>query len=228
MGKVTPPAVGIIDRLNDILNEVLAYIVVEQPELAARVHKDMIVVEGKLLVGPTGAWFDVYDVLLVFLPGFPNVEPLVWEVASRVPRTADRHVFPKDGNCCLGVWEEWLICAPSHTVADFMSSPLQSYFESQTYFEMHADWPYGQRSHGIQGVVEAFADVLGVAPRLDLVRDHLAVLAREHHKGHHVCPCGSGRRLRKCHLEQVRAMAGRVSPNMARRMLEGLPKDQPS
>ena len=129
MGKVTP-AVGIVDRLSDLLKEVLAYIEVEQPELTARVHRDMIVAEGKLLVGPTGAWFDVYDVLLVFLKDFPNVEPLVWEVASRMPRTADRHVFPKDGNCCLGVWEVWVICAPSHALADFMRGPLQSYFES--------------------------------------------------------------------------------------------------
>ena len=222
MGKVAP-AVGNADRLSDLLKEVVAYIEVEQPELTARVHKGMIVVEGKLLVGPTGAWFDVYVVLLVFLPDFPNVEPLVWEVSSRVPRTAERHVFPKDGNCCLGVWEEWLICAPSRAVADFMRDPLQSYFESQTYFEMHGDWPYGQRSHGVQGVVEAFADVLGVAPQIAVIHDYLTVLAREQPKGHHPCPCGSGRRLRHCHLELVRGMAGRVSPHMARRMLQKLP-----
>lgn len=227
MGKVTP-ASDVVDRLGDLLKEVRAYIEVEQPELAARVHKDMVVVEGKLLVGPTGAWFDFYDVLLVFLPDFPNTEPLVWEVASRVPRTADRHVFPKDGNCCLGVWEEWLICAPSHALADFMGGPLQSYFESQTYFELHGDWPYGQRSHGVQGVVEAFADVLSVAPRLGLVRQYLSTLAREDIKGHHPCPCGSGLRLRKCHFDQLRTVAGRVSPLMAGRMLRGLPMERTS
>ena len=176
MGKVRA-AIGNAERLSDLLKEVLGYIEVEQPELAARDHNEMILVEGKLLVGPAGGWFDVYDVLLVFLPDFPQVEPLVWEVASRVPRTADRHVFPKDGNCCLGVWEEWLICAASHAVADFMKGPLQSYFESQTYFDMHGDWPYGQRSHGVQGVVEAFADILGVVPQLEVVRDHLNPLA---------------------------------------------------
>lgn len=219
MGKLAPVA----DRLGDLLAEGRAYIGVEQPELTARVHKDMVVVEGKLLVGPSGAWFDVYDFLLAFLPGFPDVEPLVWEVASRVPRTADRHVFPKDGNCCLGVWEGWLICAASHIVADFMGRPMQSYFEGQTYFEMHGDWPYGQRSHGLQGVVEAFADVLGVDHLIASVRDHLTALSKQQVRGHHACPCGSGRRLRNCHLEQVRAMAGRVSPAMARRMLRGLP-----
>jgi len=213
------------DRLGELLAEVQAHLAAEQPELTAHVHKDMVVVEGKLLVGQPSAWFDVYDVLIAFTVEFPEAEPAVWEVASRIPRTADRHVFPKGGNCCLGIWEEWLVEAPAHGVADFMRGPLQSYFEGQTHFEVHGEWPYGERPHGASGVFEAYADVLGLPHEPATIRAHLNALTKRELKGHHACPCGSGRRLRDCHAEGLRAMSAKVDADMARRMLAGLPND---
>lgn len=221
MGRVKRPFAE-SGRIDDLLKEVSEFIGAEQPELSARIYKDMVVVEGKLLVGPSGSWFDVYDILLVFLPDFPRTEPIVWEVGSRIPKTVDRHVFPKDLNCCLGIWEEWLIRAPSHRVSDFMNGPLQSYFESQTFFETQGGWPYGQRSHGQQGVLESYSDVLGIEPEYGVVRTYLEALARSQLKGHHLCPCGSGLRLRQCHFEKLTYLAEQVGSEMARRMLNGL------
>jgi hypothetical protein len=122
--------------------------------------------------GPAGS-FDSYQVRVAVAVGFPWEEPLVFETGRRIPKTADRHVFPKFGNCCLGVWEEWLLTAPDLTFETFLTGIMHDYFVSQTFFEAKGEWPFGERLHGDAGVLESFADLLGVENDTMIVVEHL-------------------------------------------------------
>ena len=190
-----------------------------QPELSASSFQNIIILDGPLVVsGPEGP-FDYYKVSLSVPVGFPWEEPIVLETGGRIPKIADRHIFPKKGNCCLGVWEEWLLATSGHSFETFLTGWLHDYFVSQSWFEARGEWPYGQRSHGKAGVVESYADLLGVATDSRVIADHLRLLAREKAKGHALCPCGSGLRMRKCHMDNIQKLSKRICPTMAKRML---------
>ena len=93
----------------DLLAEVQDFVAKQQPELVVSLHQGFVVVEGKLAInGPLGD-FDVYEINMGVSSDFPFSAPVVYETGGRVPRIADRHVFEDHENCCLGVWEEWLI-----------------------------------------------------------------------------------------------------------------------
>lgn len=189
-----------------------------QPELAISRTDSHIILDGLFVVsGPDGP-FDFYQLLAGIAVGFPAEEPWVFEKGGRIPRTADRHVFPKDGNCCLGVWEEWLLTSPDHRFETYLTGPMHDYFVSQTYYEVNGVWPFGERSHGMLGVLEAYADLLGIAPDAKIITNYLRLLSRQQIKGHAFCPCGSGRRLRRCHSNDLHRLTRKISPFMAQRM----------
>lgn len=173
-----------------------------QPELTASLVKGDICISGNLICAGDEGPFDSFEILAVLPIGFPLKEPFVWETGERIPRTADRHIYPKPGNCCLCVWEEWLCGKPKVGFEDFLVGPLHSYFVSQSIFEMTGKWPFGERSHDRQGLDQALAELLSEIPNA-LIDRALAILSQPKIKGHARCPCGSGQRLRNCHYREV-------------------------
>ncbi len=181
---------------------------------------ELVILDGKFVVtGPKGP-FDAYMVNIKVSSAFPWQEPIVVETGDRIPKTIDRHIFPNTGRCCLGIWEEWLLTAPDHTFLTYLSGWLHDYFVSQTSFEAKGEWPYGERSHGDEGVNESYAELLEVPNDATVISDYLRLLARSIAKGHTPCPCGSGKILRKCHRDSVAQLRARIVPAMATRMLD--------
>ena len=208
-----------------LFSEVQDVVAQQQPELSISRTEKLIVLEGQFLVcGPDGpvdtpdGVFDTYNIQAGVTAGFPVEEPVVFEIGGRVPRIADRHVFPEDGNCCLGVWEEWLLTAPDHRFETFLTGPIHDYFVSQTHFEINGTWPYGERSHGVLGVLESYSELLGVPQDVKIIRNYLRLLSRKKISGHALCPCGSRKRLRDCHRNEILKLSEVVPRSIARQM----------
>lgn len=209
------------------LEEVKAVIAFDQPKLSAVRDGPDIIVEGSLLlvddsdsVSPKGP-ISEFDIRIITGDRFPDREPMVFELGGRIPRCADRHING-DGDCCVTVWENWLLGAGDTSFSAFMNGPLREYFLGQYWFERTGKWPFGQRPHGEEGLVEAFADALGISRKKEDVIYYLRLLAQPWPKGHWMCPCGSGLILRYCHKDRLKMLHGKVPPNMAKRMLRRL------
>jgi hypothetical protein len=209
------------------LNEVTAAIAFDQPKLRAsqdgqtiRVVGSYLVFEKDVVAAPGGP-ITAFDIEMEFSGRYPRQEPKVFEVAGRIPRKQERHINP-DGDCCITVWENWLVVAQDQSIASYINGPLNEYFLGQFWFEQKGEWPFGERSHGAKGLEEAYADALGIANKKDIIKYHLRLLSKEWPKGHWLCPCGSGRILRQCHRDDLWAMHEKVTSGMAKRMLRRL------
>lgn len=209
------------------MEEVKAAIAFDQPNLQAtpegadiHVHGSYLLFENGSVSKPAGP-ITQFDITMVFVPGFPHREPKVFEVGGRIPRCADRHINP-DGDCCVTVWEHWLASADDHSFASFVNGPVHEYFLGQYWCERTGKWPFGERAHGLRGLEEAYADALGIPNKKKDVIYHLRLLSKDWPKGHWLCPCGSGKRLRYCHRGEMMALHERIPPRIARRMLRRL------
>lgn len=220
---------GRLERTRKTLSlaEVESAIAFEQPRLAASAGAEGIVIEGTFLVherpgaASPGGPIDTFDIGMLVQEDFPESEPVVFETGGRIPRIADRHVYPKHGNCCITVWEHWLATETDRSFAAFMTGPLRQYFLSQVVFEAKGHWPLGERAHDLQGLADAYLDALAIDDLEKLV-PYLRHLRRPSPKGHWYCPCGSGKRLRNCHPDELAALRARVPPALADRMLKRL------
>lgn len=193
----------------DFLDETNAILQRLQPEMIAQILDEIICVTGNLVCSGDDGAFDTFEVAALLPIGFPLAEPFVWETGGRIPRVADRHVYPKPGNCCLCVWQEWLWQVKFPTFESFLMGPLHSYFVSQSIFEMTGQWPFGERGHDKVGLDQALDSMLAVIPNVQ-TDSALALLSKLKIKGHARCPCGSGKRLRSCHFDDLLLLQGRL------------------
>ncbi len=212
-----------LDALRQEVEQALAF---EQPALAVSVAGNQVVVAGDYFLNseqqapdPDGP-IAKFAVRVAFDASFPDTEPSVRETGGVVPQ--GRHLNP-DGSCCIGVWEQWLVGTPDKSVSAFFAGPFRDYFLSQTHYQIHGKWPFGELAHGYDGIVQAYAQVLGIEPDPRKVAVYLRLLVRPGWpRGHWPCPCGSGQIVRRCHKAELAALRGKISTSMATRMFNRL------
>lgn len=150
---------------------------------------------------------------------------------EEIPWEEDRHVVTA-GVACLCVSSEYRLHWPRGSdLTDFMECFVVPYFVRQAYYQAHGEWPSGQeRRHGAAGIIESFSDTLAVlgSPNVATIERFLIMLASHGHpKGSDPCPCGSGKRIRKCHRRLVWALRNNVDPQFARHDLSLLRQSLP-
>lgn len=217
-------ATGLSDRLAELKAEVSAALCFKQPALAVSIANGLVMAEGTYYLSGSGSGdaapggpLTEYELRIEVPSDYPSQEPRVFETGGAIPE--GQHLNP-NGTCCTCVWEEWLARSADHSFAAFCEGPLRDYFLSQLHFKLTGEWPFGERAHGLLGVVEGCVSVLGIESEPNKVVDYLLLLQRKEIKGHWPCPCGSGEIIRKCHGRSVFEMRAKVPPQMATRMLD--------
>jgi hypothetical protein len=157
-----------------------------------------------------GQEIDRYTIEVELLPDYPKSIPLVREVDGRIPRIASRHINA-DGTACLFVPDErWRHYPESASIVDFIGGPVHQFFLGQSYFEITGQWLFGQRSHGIVGLLEYYAEILETK-KFKVIYNFISYLSKPQIKGHWPCYCQSGKRLRNCHLKKVFEYRSKIS-----------------
>ena len=80
----------------------------------------------------------------------------------------------------------------------WMEEYVELYFFSYEYYKVYGIFPFGERGHGIQGVLETYGEIFGEKDPKKILSMMQFVLFKGY-RGHLMCPCGSGRKLRNCH-----------------------------
>jgi hypothetical protein len=161
---------------------------------------------------------DEYEIDILIPAEFPEELATVRETAGRISGSYV-HRFT-DGTLCLGSPTSLRLRISDH-------SPLLSYLEKcviptlygHSYFERHGVLPFGELSHGMDGIREDLASLFGVdneEAAVDFVR--LTAL-RKRVANKRPCSCLSGKRLGRCHHRRVNMLRKRLLRRWFRRML---------
>jgi hypothetical protein len=185
------------------------------PNLHFSIRDHTAFLSGSFLLMEGERIIDRFLIEIEFPSDYPRDIPMIREIGGRIPRTPDRHVYGSGGIACLFVPDEqaWA-CPEGSTLLDFLNGPVRNFFLGQSLFEIEGTWPLGQRSHGVKGILEFYAEILGVNNREIIVR-YIDVLRRKEIKGHWLCPCGSGKKLRYCHISKVNKLRDKIHCSVA-------------
>ena len=80
----------------------------------------------------------------------------------------------------------------------WMDEFVEPYFFSYEYYDRYGSFPFGERPHGLNGVIHTYQELFHTDD-LEKACLLLRYAAESAYRGHAPCPCGSGERLRKCH-----------------------------
>jgi len=133
----------------------------------------------------------------IIIPVNSEELPLVKD-ADRAINRSYRHVY-SNGALCL----ETEISILRRFINGFdlivwMEEFVEPYFVTYEYYSEYGRFPYGEREHGSEGVLQSYQDIFGTD---DYTKTYdIARFIRDHkYRGHLGCPCGSGKRIRNCH-----------------------------
>lgn len=182
----------------------------EYPYLHVTTREGYTVLAGDLPLLLEGRVVDSFQIEIVVPPAGPRAAvPIVREVAGRIPYVADRHMY-RDGAACLFVEAEfWFRHPTGMNLIDFIRGPVMSYFIAQLAYEQGKGWPFGERAHGAQGIVDFYAPILGTRD-LRVIHRFVEMIGAKKVRSTWPCACGSGRRLGACHGGLIRSLRDRI------------------
>lgn len=88
-------------------------------------------------------------------------------------------------------------------IVAWMEEYVETYLFSYEYYQRFKEFPFGERRHGYIGVIESYQDMLKTSDGSETLRMMVAIASRPY-RGHLLCPCNSGRKIRNCHGEAMR------------------------
>jgi hypothetical protein len=179
------------------------------PELGVVSEDGKILIRGSFPVVHQSKILDRFQIEIELPPNFPDSTPIIREIGGRIPHIPDRHMNP-NGEACPLVPEEWLLLfREDRTVIGFLEGPVRNFFLAESLVERGEPRPWDGRQHRRAGLLEAYGEMLGITGE-PLILKFLEYLSRKEIKGHWECPCGSGKKLRNCHLAELKALRERV------------------
>lgn len=123
--------------------------------------------------------------------------PVVKEVSNRIDRNYPHRY--NDGQLCLASdFELKMYFSHNTDISSFVDMYIIPYLYTYRYYEEYGIYPFGERSHGIMGDLEYIKELFMVN-EWGQVFDIMYFIADSSYRGHLLCPCGSGKRLRNCH-----------------------------
>jgi|SRR5665213_1096913 len=206
------------ERNAPLLEAAKADVAAYYPDLHIVIECRVVCVRGSFPVMDEAGVLDRFLIEITLPFDYPESIPILREVGGRIPWHADRHVNRANGEACPIVPEEWLLRSDHGSFLAFLNGPVRNFFLGQILVESGQPWPFGEREHGIPGLIEAYGEVLGTSDEPTVLR-YLECLSRETVKGHWECPCGSAKHLRNCHLEEVKSLRKKISPRVAQQAL---------
>ncbi len=139
---------------------------------------------------------DNYFIHIYVPPAYPKNLPQVWELGGRIPK--DFHKL-NDESLCLGTSLDVKIKFHKHpNLLGFIEESVVEYLFGYSYKLKHGILPFGERSHGIKGVIEHYKELFSTHDLIDVV-NLLEALVCQDCKNNLECACGSGKNIDQCH-----------------------------
>lgn len=174
------------------------------PELKLSKDKNNTFILGKLHINceyKDEHIIDEYEVTIIISSKYPKELPKIREIARRIPLKYG-HVY-NDGELCLAADEEIrLFFSEGISLNSWIDNYVLPYLFGYSYYEKYGVMPFGERSHGKAGIKEFYRDFFCIATENQLKKMFDYVINKGYrYRGHQLCPCGSGKRVRDCHKE---------------------------
>lgn len=181
-------------------------------------------VRGLVLRGTLRCWasgVDDYVVdetfqLEVLVPReFPMRLPRVYETAGRIPRTFHRL---EDYALCLGSGVALrLAMGSAPTLVGFLDRVVVPYLYGFLHFEATGCMPLGELAHGVAGLEDDVRHLFNLPPNTDALGVLMLAGQRRRIANKRSCPCGSRRRLGRCHGHRINVLRSHLTRSWFKR-----------
>ena len=145
---------------------------------------------------------DEFDIKLEIPPDYPISPPHAYETKGKLD--GFDHIF-SDGRLCLGTPVEVRArFAKQPSLLSFIEELVVPFLFAFSYKNQYGEMPFGELAHGMEGILEYYIEFFGTPKEKSILL--LKYLADGIAPPLDQCPCGSGRKLKKCHGPRLNAL----------------------
>ena len=133
-----------------------------------------------------------------------DIPPYVVETEGKISKRYPHRY--RDGGLCLETTARLKIDCIEENGFNFeiwFNQFLMPYFFTYEYYSRFGEYPFGERSHYNQGVLEYYKEYFHLSSLKQTIAFLQQVSKMKIYRGHWLCPCGSGKRIRECHKNEV-------------------------
>ncbi len=141
-----------------------------------------------------------YNIRVVFFKDL-SILPRVFELDDEIDSSYE-HKY-QDGGLCLetdaAIWFNFI---DGFDISEWFDKYVKSYFVSYEYKKKYGSYPFGDRRHGVDGIIDYYGELFKIKDdnAVQLIMYHIV---SNDYRGHQPCPCGSGKRTRDCHGNEM-------------------------
>lgn len=139
-----------------------------------------------------------YNVIIKLYTTNSEMLPRIYETEGKVPQSFNHKL--NDGSLCLATEGEQRLYFSENSLKDWIEDYVIPYFFAVEYFKKYNKYPFGDRAHGWKGILQFYQDAFKV-DTLEQAYNMLKYLVLNKYRGHALCPCGSGEKVRNCHKD---------------------------
>ena len=209
------PAATREQLLAEIREDLAAY-----PRLHLFTDQELVQVRGTFPVRDVdGRELDSFRVSIELPPNYPEDLPVVREVGGRLAWKKELHVNPENseapGTACVLIPDDRWQCFPiGSRFRVYLEGPLHNFFLAQHCVAKGEPWPFGQWDHGERGVYEYYRWLIPTESN-EVVRRFLHLLAKLELKAGYECPCGSGKKVKRCCQTKLAKLRAKIPHQVA-------------
>lgn len=162
-------------------------------------NENQIELAGKIFINCESKGYvlsDRYTVQIVIPLGSDKL-PFVVDAGNHIAEDYPHRY--KDGMLCLETDTKIRIrFLDGFSLVSWMEEFVEPYYFSYEFYRRYGEFPFGERGHDLDGIVETYQELF---QEEDPVKTFLLMesICEHSYRGHSLCPCGSGRRIRVCH-----------------------------
>jgi hypothetical protein len=128
--------------------------------------------------------------------------PQVYDLSNKISQNNPHRYY--DGRLCLSAdVEQNIYFAEGGDFPGWYKEFVIPYFYAMEYYLKYRIYPAGDRSHNEQGILESYCDIFNIYNEENLM-EVLKYIICVSYRGHNLCPCSSGKRVRNCHGAMIR------------------------
>lgn len=144
----------------------------------------------------------VFELEIKVSDDFPNTLPVVRELTEKIDKKYP-HLYSNGQFCLASNMELKIYFSKNRDIGIFVDDYIIPYLYTYCYYEEYGVYPYGERSHGMKGDLEYLKELFRVDD-WNKVLEIMIFISSSKYRGHLLCPCQSGKKLRNCHGETIK------------------------
>lgn len=158
-----------------------------------------------------------FDLEIVVPGAFPLAFPRVRELSNCIDEYYP-HQYTNGQFCLASDLELRMFFSQDTDICSFIEKYVIPYLYTYRFYEEYGVYPYGERSHGTMGNLEYLKDLFQVDDWKQVL-DIMLFVVKSSYRGHLLCPCGSGKRIRNCHGEILKKVMNAALQDECRAIL---------